>query len=315
MEKKNKIILILTIIIVILLIAIGIMFFIFKNYNFNENAEDVKENNIDWKTEYYNKLKDLEEDNEDIEYSFIYIENKKVPILVVKTNNFPKTNYDFYTVDSKVKKIGKDSFDINNQIDIISSKDDNYYFTSIKATNDETDIGSIIVNDIKIKKDKIAFDKKETLDVDKYKDDFGSSFEKKYGSAIKFAEISDYEFINDVKKDKESTKKEEVIKKESLIEYNKKYIADGTGEYDDGIYFIFYKNGKLEYSENMCEGYYHLDGTYKIDGERIIVNIPDALNGDGDWALKIIAKDKLKFDESYKKIDYVCGFAKGFVLE
>lgn len=318
MEKKNKIIIILSIIIAILLIALGVMFFIFKDQIFNDDNEEQKESkSVDWKTEYYNKLKELEKDDEDIEYAFIYLEDKKVPILVVTTNNYPKINYDFFTIDSKVKKIGEDSFNTENQIDVISKKDNNYYFTSIKANSDETDVESITVSDIKIKKDKIVFEKKETLDVDMYKNNFESSFEEKFGSVIKFKEISDYEYIDDVKKDKDSSSniKEEVAKVEPLIEYDKKYVADGTGDYDKGIYFIFYENGKLEYSENMCEGFYDLDGTYKIEGERIIVNIPESLNGDGDWALKIISKDKLKFDESYRTFDYVCGFANGFVLE
>lgn len=312
MEKKNKIIIILSVIIAILLIALGVMFFIFKDNIFNGDNEETKENkNIDWKTEYYNKLKDLEKENKNIVYSFIYLENKEIPILLTSTTNDNEAYYYFYTIDSKIKKIGEESFDLDNQVDYITKKDNNYYLTVFKKTAQKDDIETITVNNLRLKKNKIVLEINNTINVNAFKDNYNSTFLDKYGDIVEFNEISDYEYINDIKKENEPKPN----KKESVIEYDKKYIADGTGDYDTGIYFIFYEDGKLEYSENMCEGFYHLNGTYTIEDERIIVNIPESLNGDGKWALKIISKDKLKFDESYKTFDFVCGFAKGFILK
>lgn len=330
MEKKSKLIPILIGIIVLLIIVIGVLILFFGDAIWNQERGKKEEETttetkkeIDWKTEYYNKLKELENEKEEIAYAFIYVDDNDTPILVVGTtddNDDTYLTYDFYMAYSKIEKIGSDNFNTKNQIDAITKKGKEYYLMSLKADAKGTNIESITINDIKIKKGKIVFEEKESLDIEGHEEDLSSIIKEKYGDFIELKEIEDYEYLDEVKKSNDSNiievnevkEKKDVL---NVIEYNKKYLADGTGDFDDGIYFIFYKDGTLEYSENMCEGFFHLKGTYKIEEERIIVNIPEALNGNGKWALKIISKDKLKFDESYKTFDYVCGFAKGFVLE
>lgn len=117
---------------------------------------------------------------------------------------------------------------------------------------------------------------------------------------------------NENKSTSSTTTKE--IKGLAKLAYNKVYMAIYEEDYfNKGMYIIFYEDGRLKYNQNNCEGYELIDGTYRIEEDRVIVKIPYALTDEKEWAMKVV-DDTLMFDESYKKIEYFCGFSRNFQL-
>lgn len=120
----------------------------------------------------------------------------------------------------------------------------------------------------------------------------------------------------------EVTKNEVQVEEHKTLDkdlvYDKKYVADESSErnaFSDEIYFIFYEDGTLVYSANVCYGYVEKIGTYTIyekQGKNYIeVNIED--NFVPKWVM-IIGKDTLTVDDVDEE-QIVCGFAYDFVLE
>lgn len=104
------------------------------------------------------------------------------------------------------------------------------------------------------------------------------------------------------------------IKGLAKLTYNKVYTAIYEEDYfNKGMYIIFYEDGRLKYNQNNCEGYELIDGTYRIEEDRVIVKIPNALTDEKEWAMKSV-DDILILDETYKKIEYYCGFTRKFQL-